>query len=39
MKNGLEGLQEGHRSGRKKKLPLEKEEEFSLEVEALQNNR
>ncbi|KKL08158.1 hypothetical protein LCGC14_2578660 [marine sediment metagenome] len=39
IKNGLEGIQEGHRSGRKKKLPLEKEEEFSLEVEALQNNR
>lgn len=39
MKNGILGLQEGKRCGRKKKLPLEKEEAFRLEVESLQDVR
>jgi transposase len=37
MKNGILGLREGKRCGRKKKLPLEKEEAFRLEVESLQD--
>ncbi len=36
---GLVGLKEGQRSGRKKKLPSEKEEEFRQAVEALQETR
>ncbi len=39
MKNGVLGLQEGKRHGRKKKLQPEKEEEFRREVEALQDVR
>lgn len=39
MKSGVPGLQEGKRSGRKKKLPREKEEEFRQQVEALQDTR
>jgi putative transposase len=36
---GLAGLKERQRSGRKKKLPSEKEEEFRQAVEALQETR
>jgi transposase len=39
IKHGLPGLKEGLRSGRKKKLPIEKEESFRQEVEALQQAR
>jgi len=39
IKHGIPGLQEGHRSGRKKKLSLEQEEEFRRQVEALQEAR
>ena len=39
IKNGVSGLQEGKRIGRKKKLPSEKEEEFRQQVEALQDAR
>lgn len=39
MKNGVSGLQEGHRQGRNKKLPFDKEEEFRQQVEALQEAR
>ena len=39
IKDGLSGLKEGQRSGRKKKLPTEKEEEFRQQVEALQETR
>lgn len=37
--NGIPGLKEGKRHGRKKKLPTEQEEAFRQEVEALQEAR
>ncbi|MGA8165305.1 MAG: winged helix-turn-helix domain-containing protein [Waddliaceae bacterium] len=39
LKNGISGLQEENLHGRKKKLPIEKEEKFRQEVEALQEAR
>lgn len=39
LQNGIKGLKEGQRSGRKKKLPTEREEEFRKEVERLQEQR
>lgn len=39
LRNGVSGLQEGKRTGRKKKLPSEKEEEFRQQVEVLQDAR
>lgn len=39
IEDKIQGLKEGQRSGRNKKLPLEKEEEFRQQVEALQEMR
>ena len=39
LNKGISGLQEGSRSGRRKKLPQEKEEEFRQEIEQLQEKR
>ncbi len=39
LDKGISGLLEGRRSGRKKKLPQEKEEEFRQQIENLQENR
>lgn len=39
FRGGIEALQEGYRSGRKKKLSDEQESIFVQEVEQLQNNR
>lgn len=39
LENGIAGLNEGARSGRRKKLLSEKEEEFCKEIELLQQNK
>jgi len=39
LDKGVTGLQEGKRSGRRKKLPSEKEEEFRQQIEKLQEER